>query len=138
MEEYFVALAVPANTPQSSPTSKELEVEGDYVYEIAYLIPPGHMALTGFRVYYGHLQLLPRNRDEWVRGDDVYRSVLVRWRLGSRRVKLTFKAFNNDDTYEHAFYIWVVTADEDEVLPWRKLERALSPVARFLRRVVGV
>jgi len=138
MDEYFLRLTVPANTPSSSPASSRLEVEGDYVYEIAYFIPPGHAGLTGLRVYYGDLQLLPRNVDEWIRGDGIYRSITTRWRFGSRRTTLTFKAFNDDDTYEHSFYIYVVTASVDEVLSTARLEKVFAPVARFLKRMVGV
>jgi len=134
MDEYFLAINVPANTSQSNPVEESIEVEGDYVYEIAYLIPSGHVALTGLRVFYGNLQLLPRNRDEWIKGDNVYRSVKVRWSFKTRRVRLTFKAYNLDDTYEHSFYVWIVTADRSEVLVFERLEHLMKMfISMFMR-----
>ena len=137
MEEYFLTISVPANTSSSSPVEEEIEVEGDYVYEVAYLIPSGHVALTGLRIFYGDLQLLPRNRDEWVKGDNVYRSVKVRWNFRSRKIELTFRAYNEDDTYDHTFYVWIVTADRSEVLMFERLERLLSAFVAFIRRLGG-
>ena len=131
MEEYFKVITVPANTPQTSPKRERIEVEGDYVYEVAYLIPSGHVGLTGLRLKYGDYQLLPRNVGEWVRGDDVYRSVKVRWYFRSPKPLLTIEAYNEDDTYDHSFYIWIVTARRDEVLWYERLERLLASIARL-------
>jgi len=134
MDEYFIVVDVPKNTPESSPITKYIDLEGDYVYEISYLIPPGHLGLTGFQIYYGDLQLLPKNKGEWVRGDNVYRSVRVRWSFRSRRFRLTIKAYNNDDTYDHGFYFWIVTANRNEVMWYERLERIMSYLIRLLWR----
>jgi len=134
MGDYFVSLIIPANTPEPSPATKDIEIEGEVLSEIAYLIPPGWCALAHFALFYGIHQIYPEQLGTWVTGDDLYRSVPLKWPLPESPVKITIKAWNEDDTYEHSVYLWLLTAPEEEAKPWKTI---LDFVA-ILKRLIGI
>jgi len=138
MPDYFVKLAIPADTAEDAPVEKTVEVEGFRLEEVAYLIPPGWSALAHFAVFYGIRQIYPAEAGTWVTGDGLYRRVPLRWLLPESPCKLTLKGWNEDNTYSHTVYMWLLTKPEEEVLPIRLLTQVLGMVRDFLRRVVGV
>jgi len=134
MVEYFAKLTIPANTPADNPAIVEVEVEGDVLAELAYLIPPGWTALAHFAVFYGIKQIYPVEAGTWVTGDNLYRPVALRWHLPESPAKLTIKGYNQDDTYPHTVYLWLLTKPEEEALPWR----ILADFVKILKRLMGI
>jgi len=59
MGEYFTWLTIPAATSPENPATKTIEVEGEVLSEIAYLIPAGWCALAHFSIFYGIKQIYP-------------------------------------------------------------------------------
>jgi len=134
MGDYFAKLKIPANTPVDKPVTADVEVEGEVLAELAYLIPPGWSALAHFAIFYGIKQIYPAEAGTWVTGDDLYRSVPLRWRLPESPVNLTIKGYNEDDTYPHTVYLWLLTKPEEEALPWR----ILADFVKILKRLMGI
>jgi len=134
MGDYFTKLTIPANTPAEKPAEKTIEVEGDVLAEIAYLIPPGWTALAHFAVYYGIRQIYPEEAGTWITGDNLYRPVPIRWILPESPCKLTVKGYNQDDTYDHTVYVWLLTKPEEEVWPLR----ILVDFVKILKRLIGI
>jgi len=134
MGDYFVSLTIPANTPEASPATKDVEIEGEILSEIAYLVPPGWCALAHFAVFYGIKQIYPEEEGTWVTGDDLYRPVPVKWRLPESPCKVTIKGWNEDDTYPHTLYLWLLTAPEEEARPWK----IIADFVVILKRLMGL
>jgi len=134
MGDYFMWLEIPANTPETAPVEKTVEIEGEILSEIAYLIPPGWAALARFALFYGIKQIYPMPGLEWVTGDDLYRSIPLKWPLPERKVRITIKGWNEDDTYPHSVYLWLLTQPEPEARPWK----ILADFVAILKRLMGL
>jgi len=132
--DYFTSLNIPAKTPKTAPVEKDIEIEGEILSELAYLIPPGWCALAHFSIFYGIKQIYPEEKDTWVTGDDVYRPVPIRWTLPESPCKLTIKGYNQDDTYAHTVYLWLLTAPIEEAKPWR----IIADFVAILKRLLGI
>jgi len=134
MGDYFTKLTIPANTPEDQPAVTTVEVEGEVLDELAYLIPPGWSALAYFSLFYGIKQIYPYEAGTWVTGDNLYRQVPIKWRLPESPCKLTLKGYNEDDTYPHTVYMWLLTTTIEEARPWQVL---IDFVAIF-KRLLGL
>jgi len=134
MGEYFTWLTIPAGTSQENPATKTIEVEGEVLSEIAYLIPAGWCALAYFSIFYGIKQIYPAELGTWVTGDNLFRPVPLRWKLPESPVRLTVKGYNQDHAYPHTVYLWLLTKPEEEALPWR----ILADFVKILKRLMGI
>jgi len=132
--DYFTWLTIPAGTPKNAPVEKEVTVEGQILDEIAYLIPPGWCALAHFSVFYGIKQIYPYKPEIWVTGDNLYRVVPLKWPLPELKTKLTLKGYNEDNTFPHTVYMWLLTMPEEEARPWR----ILADFVKILKRLMGI
>jgi len=138
VSDYFVKLTIPADTKKEEPKEETVEVEGYRLEEIAYLIPPGWCALAHFAVFYGIRQIYPAEHGTWVTGDGLYRRVPILWRLPESPCMLTLKGWNEDTSYDHTVYMWLLTKPEELVPPIRLLTQVLRMARTFFRRIVGV
>jgi len=135
MGEYFIKLTIPANTPSDKPAETTIQVEGEILKEIAYLIPPGWYALAHFALFYGIKQVYPELEGQWMTGNDQFRVVHLNWKLPEYPCKLTVKGYNEDDTYEHKLYISLLTVERvEEARPWQ----LLADFVKSFKRLVGI
>ena len=129
MREVFTVFEIPANTPRSNPAYTDVELEGDRLERVSYLIPTGWHGLAGFAVYHGIEQIYPERSGEWVSGDGIYRECVLRWRMPERRLKLRLRGYNADELYPHKVFIWFTTSDLEE----DKLSAIADSIGRVLR-----
>jgi len=134
MGEYFTWLTIPANTSIDNPVTKTIEVEGEVLSEIAYLIPSGWAALAHFSICYGIKQIYPYIQGTWVTGDNLFRQVPIKWTLPETPCRLVIKGYNQDDTYPHTLYLWLLIKPEEEVWPLN----ILVDFVRILKRLLGI
>jgi len=134
MGDYFFKLTIPANTPEDQPAVTTVEVEGEVLDELAYLIPRGWSALAHFSLFYGIKQIYPKEPGTWVTGDRLYRQVPIKWRLPESPCKLTLKGYNEDDTYPHTIYMWLLLTTIAEARPWQ----VLIDFVAILKRLLGL
>jgi len=138
MPIYTLTLSIPANIPEDNPTVKEITVEGAILDALHVLIPPGHCALARLALFYGIRQIFPYLPATWLRGDGESLTFRLGWPLPELQTTLTFKGWNEDDTYQHTFYIRIQTLPEYRPLPVVLLTRVLRLAEKFLTRLVGV
>jgi len=134
MTLYVATLTIPANTAESSPVSTTVELWEEVLDQIIILIPPGHYALAGLKVYYGDEQILPKPAGSWLRGDNVVITAKMRWRLPDRPTRLRLEGYNVDVKYQHSFYLYFITMNEEEVYWWR----SIRDFVKAFRRLVGL
>jgi len=132
-KHYPLDLTVPPNTPEDSPVSAELTVEGAVFSRLHVLIPPGHCGLARLAVFYGQAQIFPIERGKWLKGDNQYLVLELHWPLPESRCTLTFKGWNEDEDYPHTFYMLAEVAETvEEAQTWRVLSDFLAILKAFI------
>jgi len=111
-----------------------VEIEGEVLAEIAFLIPPGWQGLAGFAIFYGIRQIYPDPDYDWVTGDNVYRPVPLNWSLPESPCKLTVKGYNKDETYNHAVFLWLRTEKMEAARPWQ----IIADFVKILKKLMGL
>jgi len=135
MATYVFALTIPKDTAEAEAVEEELTVEGAVLSEIHFLIPGGHHALARLAVFYGIHQIFPYEAGTWLRGDDESFSVKLNWPLPEPKTTLTFKGWNEDDTYEHTFHLRLEVAEAvEEARPWG----VIADFVAILKRLMGL
>jgi len=135
MASYTVELEIPPKTPETNPIEKKLTLEGAILNRIHIFIPPGHQALARLALFYGIEQLFPKEAGTWLRGDDESFPVRLNWLLPELKTTVTFKGWNEDDTYPHTFYMRLeVTERVEEARPWQ----VIIDFVAILKRLMGL
>jgi len=114
----------------------ELEVEGDIIDMVRIRFPPGPSGLLKVAIFYGNEQIFPVERDTFFQGDNEIIQWSEYWLLPEAKTKLRIKAINEDDTYEHSFYLVLNTKYRQELAEERlakKIASLIRPLASFLR-----
>jgi len=134
MGDYFVKLSIPVNTPEDKPVKKEIEVEGEILAEIAYLIPRGWHGLPSWALYYGIRQIYPEPGSEWVTGDGLYRQMRLNWALPESPCKLTLRGVSPNTRFDHDVYVWLGTKPVEEARPWK----IVADFIAIMKRLLGI
>jgi len=121
---------IPANTSKTSPKTDTVTLIGEVLERVIILIPSGHVGLTGLQIYYGDYQLIPRPADEWLKGDNVLLNVPLMFELPEYETTLKLRGYNEDDTYDHTFYLYFITVSR-ETATWQK--QLINLFKRLLR-----
>jgi len=112
LDLFAFELAIPANTAEDSPKTLDLELEEGTVNKVQIIIPPGHAALAGLAIFADTEQVIPKSG--WLKGNNdnlVFDcDIAIPYDSTNAIYKLIAKGYNNDDTYQHTFYIriWVL------------------------------
>ncbi|MBW2649064.1 MAG: hypothetical protein JRC53_04515 [Deltaproteobacteria bacterium] len=111
--------------PASSTKEFELEVEGDVITYVRLRFPPGPQGLLRVAIFYGTKQIFPYKESTWFFGDDEIIEWQEYWQLPETPCRLIIKAQNDDDTYEHSFYL-IMNVQKKEETPAGQLSKAVS------------
>lgn len=119
-------LTVPANTAETSAVSSAVTLGQVELDEVRIRIPPGHAGLTGVQVLIGGEAIAPWGQaSEWFVGDDEHEIFQIGLGVAER---VTIRAFNADETYQHTFYLTFVVRDRARAGD-RGMLRTLEPIA---------
>jgi len=131
---YTPAVTVPANTPKDAPVTYLLLVEEDYITSIDVYFPPGCCGLTRVQAYYGSEQIAPKPTGADFRGDNMLVRCPLRWKVPEKPCPIRFVLWNLDDTYSHTPIIFVTTAEEEQVKPYKPV----SEFVNLFKRLLGI
>jgi len=124
-------------TPKERPATKTLKLHAGVITKISILIPVGHAALAHLAIYDGETQIMPWGEDQYIEGD----GETIVWEpdyvLASEPARLEARAWNEDDTYPHTFYIRIWVEAKPVKPRWDVIERGAEYISRFVRRVLG-
>ena len=103
---------IPPNTPETSAITLDLILEEGTVNKVQIIIPPGHAGLAGLQILKNDEAVIPKsgylkgNNDNLLFDSDIK----IPQDSTTQEYKLIAKGYNNDDTYEHTFYVrlWVL------------------------------
>jgi hypothetical protein len=133
MPIYTEEIIIPANTPESSPITKETTIQGYFLEKVHVLIPHGHQALAGLRIKYGLKQIIPYEEGTWIKGEGESLTFTPLYELPEYTCKLILEGYNEDDTYDHSFYLRFETKYEEEARPGAVLQDFIDILKRILR-----
>jgi len=105
MPFYSWMFTCPANTAQEW----RVEVEGEAVTRVHVGFPPGPQGLLKVAVFYGEKKVYPSLEELWFTGDDVELAFDDYWELPETPCPLRIVAVNEDEVYEHMFYVRLKT-----------------------------
>jgi hypothetical protein len=106
MPTYSISPLVLANSKHE----EDLWVEGDRVSYISISFPPGSQGLLKVGIFYGEKKIWPYEEDQWFNGDDTTIDFEEDWPLPENPCRLIVKAVNEDDVYEHMFFLRLRTS----------------------------
>lgn len=112
----------------------ELEIEGDVLDLVRIRFPPGPAALLKVAIFYGNEQLFPAEKGTFFLGDNEVIEWSEYYPLPEHPTRLKIKAINEDDTYEHSFYIVINTKYQKEL----NEERLAQSIVKALRGVFSI
>jgi len=119
--------------PKATTKEFELKIEGDVVTYVRIRFPPGPQGLLKVAIFYGLKQIWPCEEDTWFYGDDEVIQWQEYWELPEERTTLKIKAVNEDDTYDHSFYL-VINVQKKE---YTTAELIAKAVRSGIRRLLG-
>lgn len=107
MAYYVFEFTVPANTPQVSPVTTQLEVTNPILRRLEINIPNGHQGLARLRIETLSMPIVPTpgSSPMWVRGDGDQLEIFPNLNLDGPRWYLKFIGYNDDTTFDHTFLI---------------------------------
>ena len=90
------------------------------------------------RILYGLDPLLPAHADAWIRGEDESLSLDEWWDLVEQPITLRVQGWNEDDTYDHTFFIRIVVLPREVALAHKLyLERLSREISAAFMRAAG-
>jgi len=134
---FTFSIKAPANTAKENAVKQTLKLHSGVITKISVLIPSGHAALAHLALYDGETQIMPWGEDQWIEGDRETITWEPDYELPSEPAKLEARAWNEDDTYEHTFYIRVWVKKVKARPDWSLIEEACRAIIRFVKRVIG-
>jgi hypothetical protein len=104
---FEASFTIPANTSSSSPTTQILEVAHGIVSKIIVLPRPGHAGLAHCVILHHEHQIAPSTEGMSFHGDTFPIEWEEYYESYQPPYELKLKGWNEDDTYEHTFDIYV-------------------------------
>lgn len=103
---YCVDLTVPANTPRTSPVRQDIEIKSGVLRKVSVMIPAGHFALAHLVIMDGETQIVPHEGD--IHGNDEIFTFDEWIEIPEPKRTLTLLGWNEDDSYDHTFYVRIL------------------------------
>ena len=129
MAIYSRAFTVSASSSQEF----ELEVEGDVITYVRIRFPPGPSGLLRVAVHYGEKRIFPYEADTWFYGDNEIIEWHEYYELPETPCTLKVIAVNDDDTYDHTFYLVLNVQKREHTTA----SQIATKLAKAFRRLLG-
>jgi hypothetical protein len=129
---FFYKFDVAKDTKEVSPTPKILKLSYGVITHCMFVIPPGHSAMTGLKLFYHEAQLYPLNRTDWYVGNNTTIEFDEYQPLVAAPYELKAKGYNTSTNHSHAFLIGITVLRPEEMgrkIPVSSLER--------IRKLIG-
>ena len=108
-------VCVPPNTSSDNPTKTKVELPRGILTQTKILIPAGHNGLTGIRILRGIEIIVPWHQETFIKGSNVVIADPTNLECEDDPTILTVEAYNEDDTYQHCFYLYFVVQPPEQL-----------------------
>ena len=109
-------IAIPKNTTQASPTTEILKIAHGIITKIMVRPRPGHAGLAHLVILHHEHQIAPSTEDMSLHGDSWPIDWEEYYESYQPPYELKLKGWNEDDTYAHAFDVFVAILPRKAVL----------------------
>jgi|Deesub1362A_J573_1020465.scaffolds.fasta_scaffold04840_7 hypothetical protein len=103
-------------TAAASDKKTVISLRGDYITYINIRFPPGSLGLLKVQFFYGNLQIFPEESGNYFNGDDEVIAWEEFWEIPGELEPLTIYTKNEDEYYDHAVLIRIVTKYRKELI----------------------
>lgn len=104
---YYVELEVPASTPITDPEVVELKLTPGVIDHLALYFPAGSAGNLYIQLWLNGYQLVPWERGQWLRGDDLLIPDSGRYEVNEEPYLLTVKGYSTASNYAHSALVSV-------------------------------
>lgn len=126
----FIRLRVAANTLETDPATKRIQLTKGVITYWWVGFPPGCCDLVRVTIYEFEHQILPRGEDEDLYWDGYVYSIPDSYELVDEPYEIEVRAWNEDDTYPHTVVVGVALEEIEEVT-------LKDLMKRFIENLVG-
>jgi len=109
-----------------------IRLRGDLITYMNIRFPPGSLGLLKIQFFYGDLQIFPQEQGDYFNGDDEIIEWEEFWEIPGEDEPLTIYTKNEDEYYDHAVLIRIVTKYRKELIA----DLIANALARKLRRLL--
>jgi len=109
-----------------------IRLRGDLITFVSIRFPPGSLGLLKIQFFYGDLQIFPQEEGDYFNGDDEIIAWEEFWEIPGEEEPLTIYTKNEDEYYDHAVLIRIVTKYRKELVA----DLIANALARKLRRLL--
>lgn len=102
---YDFTITIPANTPEASPVSQELQLSAGILHYVEIEFPSGCQGLAHMQIKQPQASFLPTNPDGDFASDNYVIPIQEHFEIVSTVTRLMAVAWNEDDTYAHTISI---------------------------------
>ena len=110
---YVSTIAVPKNTPKTSPLKTRMNVTKGLVYKVEIMFPPGPSGLVHLWIMDGSYQFLPSSEGETLYGDNTLIQFDDLYIMDSEPFFFDIYTYNEDDTYDHTIQVRIGLVSKD-------------------------
>ena len=128
---YSSSITIPANTAEASPTTQIMKVSKGVITRVMVRPRPGHAGLAHLTILLHEYQLYPTNPDGTLAGDQFPIDWNDHEELTSEPFELKLAGWNDDDTFEHTFDVYVAIIPRADT-PGEILRQAMVDLLRTL------
>ena len=118
---YYVELVVTVGTPITDPEVAEVTLTAGVIDHLALYFPPGSAGNLYIQLWLNAYQLVPWERGQWLRGDDLLIPDYGRYEVDEEPYLLTVKGYSTAVNYSHSALVSV------ELTPYQAVVGAPVP-----------
>lgn len=113
---YHLELAVPVGTVVGAPYTSEMTLTPGVIDHVSLYFPPGSGGYLYVQLWLNGYQIIPWERGQWLRGDDVLLTDAGRYEVDEEPYILTVKGYSAATLYTHSVLVGV------ELTPYQGLQ----------------
>jgi len=125
------------STAANSIKETVISLRGDYIVWVSIRFPPGSLGLLKVQFYYGDLQIFPEESGNYFNGDDEIIAWEEFWEIPGEKEPLTIYTKNEDEYYDHAVLIRIVTKYRKELIAELITNAVFKKFKAFINAVIA-
>ena len=134
---YTFSYEIPHDTPFSEAKEVELKLCPGVLTDIVITIPSGVMYLARCQIIDAKNNVLPSTENMWITGDGATVPFKLWYPITREPFKLTWKLWNEDDTYDHEFFIALTVLAEEDYAESGWFKRLIEEIKKLREGLIG-
>ena len=129
---YDFSLTIPANTLESAPLERDLQLAPGIIFRVSLLFPPGPHGMVKVKLRRGLHQVWPTDPEGYFASDDEVVDFDEHYPMDDMPYLLTFVGYSPGTTYDHTIAVRVGILATETVSPFQGLGAGLRRLLQFV------